>query len=147
MPRTPPTEPGELGVADPNAAPPDPRVQRLEKRLRLVMFGLLGSVVLIIALGGTTLFLTIQHAKQIAAQKAEEQVQLELLQAIQRDFDQFNTDAPENKLEAYGDLQQQLEAFRNLYAPMAEFDLSDPEGSLDRLLGETDRRRTRTVDN
>ena len=118
----------------------DPAVAKLQQQIKWLMAGLVGCLMLIFALGA----LSFVSMKEYAAfkieetafrtqQKAIEQQQLTLLRQLQNDLNAVETDPPQNPAEAYGQLRESLGVLQDLYGPMADYDITDPDGSLDRI--------------
>jgi hypothetical protein len=138
-PAAPPTTPEAAGVV-----PVQDRVVYLERRMKWLMLGLLGCAVLVVAMAGITGYVFTQHAALLAQQAAEEKLQLELLQQIRSDFDAMEQPAPSNPLEAYQQLRGYLNQLQGVYGAMGEFDVTDMDGSLDRMLEGFEEPATRT---
>jgi len=137
---SPPTRPP--AADQPDAAPSAERLRSLEMRLKWLMIGLIACGVLVLAMAGVTAFMLVRHTETLAQQAVDERAQLQLLQQLRQDFEAMDdVDPPRNRVEAYKELREQLNTLRGFYQGAAEFDLADPEGSLDRLLGETPVRR------
>ena len=134
---TPPTTPTTAVTRDePTESTASSRLARLENRMKWLMFGLISCAVIIAGLGITTGILLQRHATLLIEQQAEERAQLRLLTQLQQDFEQLEIEVPQNRIQAYGQLRGQLKEIEALYEPMANFDVGDPMGSLDALLGD-----------
>lgn len=114
--------------------PVQDRVVYLEKRMKWLILGLIGCAVLVVLMAGITGFIFTQHAALLTQQAAEEKLQLELLQQIRTDFDAMEQPSPDNPLEAYTQLRGYLNQLQGVYGAMGEFDVTDMDGSLDRML-------------
>ena len=131
----------------------DPAVVRLQGQIRWLIAGLVGCLMLIIALGAVTVYsmkeyadFKIEETAFRTQQNLIEQRQLKLLTQLQNDFNAIETDPPQNTAETYDQLRESLGLLQDLYGPMADYDITDPDGSLDRIFkqfedSQRDRRR------
>jgi len=136
-PTVPPTSFGDAAAA----MPVQDRVNFLERRMKWLMLGLIGCAVLVVIMASVTGLLLTQHAALLTQQAAEEKLQLQLLQQIRSDFDAMEQPAPTNPLEAYTQLRGYLNELQGVYGAMGQFDVTDMDGSLDRILGEVEESR------
>lgn len=127
---TPPTSPPESGSPSPDA-----RLARLERRLKWMLIGLIACAALAAGLGVLSIAVVRDYASHLARQRMEQAAQLRLLQQLQQDFEALDVRVPRNQIEAYGQLREQLGQLRGLYGGIERYDLTDPMGSLDALLG------------
>lgn len=100
-----------------------------------MLLGLIACAMLAAGVGVLSIAVVRDYASHLVQQRTEQAAQLQLLQQLQQDFRALDDQVPRNQVEAYAQLREQLSRLRGLYGGIERYDLTDPMGSLDALLG------------